>query len=109
MKNRTTAIVLCLFLGGIGGHRFYLDKPVSGIFYLLFCWTFIPAIFALCELFGFLFQSEERFNAEYNSGKTSSSKSASDELTALANLFEKNLLTKDEYESKKTELLKRIG
>jgi hypothetical protein len=38
------AIILALLLGGIGVHKFYLDKPGAGIFYLLLCWTFIPVI-----------------------------------------------------------------
>lgn len=36
MKNKTTAALLALFLGGIGIHRFYLGKWISSIFYLLF-------------------------------------------------------------------------
>lgn len=40
-KNRITAALLALVFGGIGVHRFYLGKIVSGIFYLLLCWTFI--------------------------------------------------------------------
>lgn len=48
-KNRITAALLALVFGGIGVHRFYLGKIVSGIFYLLLCWTFIPAIIALIE------------------------------------------------------------
>ena len=40
--SRTTAGLLALLLGGVGMHRFYLGKPFSGVFYLLFCWTFIP-------------------------------------------------------------------
>ena len=48
MKNKTVAGLLAFFLGGFGVHKFYLGNP-NGIFYLLFCWTFIPAIIALIE------------------------------------------------------------
>lgn len=48
-KDRLTAALLAIFLGGIGAHRFYLGKTISGIFYLLFFWTFIPAIIAFIE------------------------------------------------------------
>lgn len=50
-KNPTTAVVLALFLGGIGAHRFYLGETGAGIIYLLFCWTFIPELIALFEAF----------------------------------------------------------
>ena len=48
-KNPTIAILLALFLGGIGIHKFYLGQPLAGILYLLFCWTGIPAIIAFFE------------------------------------------------------------
>lgn len=51
-KNPTTAVLLALFLGGIGIHKFYLNKVGLGIVYLLFCWTYIPAIIAFIEAFG---------------------------------------------------------
>ena len=33
-KDWTTCLLLCLFLGAFGGHRFYVGKTVSGILYL---------------------------------------------------------------------------
>jgi TM2 domain-containing membrane protein YozV len=48
-KNPTVAILLALFLGGIGIHKFYMGQPVAGILYLIFCWTGIPAIIAFFE------------------------------------------------------------
>lgn len=50
-KNPTTAVVFALFLGGIGIHKFYLNKVGAGIAYLLFCWTYIPALIAFIEAF----------------------------------------------------------
>jgi len=50
-KSTVAGVFLCLFLGGVGGHQFYLGNTGTGVVYLLFCWTFIPAIIALCELF----------------------------------------------------------
>lgn len=35
MKNRTTALLLCFFLGAFGAHRFYVGKTGTGILYLL--------------------------------------------------------------------------
>jgi TM2 domain-containing membrane protein YozV len=64
-KNKYTAGVLALFLGGFGVHHFYLEKPIIGIFYLLFCWTFIPALFSLIEALNFFTMGQETFNKRY--------------------------------------------
>lgn len=110
MKSKSTAIVLCLFLGGIGMHKFYLNRTFFGVLYLVFCWTFIPALCSLFDLIGLIFQSDEDFNKTYNKVVMhAQTKSPTEELTALAALFEKNLLSKEEYDLKKTELLKKIG
>jgi len=50
-KNRTTALLITLFFGGLGGHRYYMGQVGMGILYTVFCWTFIPAIIAFIELF----------------------------------------------------------
>jgi TM2 domain-containing membrane protein YozV len=62
--NRTTAALLALLLGGFGIHRFYMRKPISGIFYLLFCWTFIPSVFALIEFIAYLCYSDASFEKQ---------------------------------------------
>ncbi|HIT90783.1 MAG TPA: TM2 domain-containing protein [Candidatus Merdenecus merdavium] len=33
-KSRLVALLLCLFLGGLGGHRFYAGKIGWGVLYL---------------------------------------------------------------------------
>jgi len=50
-KNKTTALLLTLLLGGVGAHRYYMGQIGLGIVYTLFSWTFIPGIIALVELF----------------------------------------------------------
>jgi len=50
-KSATTGQLMALLLGGIGGHHFYMGNTVMGIFYLIFCWTGLPAFAALIELF----------------------------------------------------------
>lgn len=67
MKNKTVAALLAFFIGGLGIHKFYLGKPIWGIVYILFCWTYIPTIVAFIEFILLLLQSEEDFNAKYNS------------------------------------------
>ena len=50
-KSALVALVLTIFLGGLGIHKFYLGNTVLGILYLVFCWTFIPSIIAIVESF----------------------------------------------------------
>jgi len=35
IKNRWLALILCIFLGPLGIHRFYVGKVGTGVFYLL--------------------------------------------------------------------------
>lgn len=48
-KSVTTGVLLALFLGGLGVHKFWIGSPGVGILYLLFCWTLIPAIIAIID------------------------------------------------------------
>jgi len=66
MKSKFTTVVLAFFLGGLGIHRFYLGQNKLGLFYLLFCWTLVPALIALFDFFVFIFMSEDNFNYKYN-------------------------------------------
>lgn len=69
-KSRMTAALLAIFLGGLGAHKFYLGKPFWGIIYLVFCFTFIPAIFGFIEGLNFLLMTETTFNDRYPSEAT---------------------------------------
>ncbi|RRB43410.1 TM2 domain-containing protein, partial [Escherichia coli] len=53
------------FLGGFGVHKFYLGKIGQGFLYLIFCWTFIPAIIAFIEFIIYLCDSDEKFARKY--------------------------------------------
>lgn len=64
-KDQNTAGILAILLGGIGVHKFYLGETWKGVLYLLFCWTFIPAIVALVEGILYLTKSEEEFQRKY--------------------------------------------
>lgn len=64
-KSRIAAALLAFFLGGLGVHKFYLGKVGQGILYLLFCWTFIPAIISFIEFIIYLCESDEAFAKKY--------------------------------------------
>jgi TM2 domain-containing membrane protein YozV len=108
MKNKTTAAILAFFLGGIGVHRFYLGQGGLGLLYLIFCWTFIPAITAFVDFIIFLTMDENKFNAKYNLGAVLNSTRSFDtaeELGKLHGLMEKGIITAEEFQIKKAKLL----
>jgi TM2 domain-containing membrane protein YozV len=64
-KDKMAAGLLGIFLGGFGIHKFYLGKSVQGVIYLLFFWTFIPAIVGFIEGIIYLTKSDEEFQRKY--------------------------------------------
>jgi TM2 domain-containing membrane protein YozV len=64
-KSKIAAALLAFFLGGLGVHKFYLGQIGLGFIYLLFFWTFIPAIIAFVEFIIYLTMSDEAFNNKY--------------------------------------------
>ena len=130
MKSKTTAAVLCFFLGGFGIHRFYLGQTGLGVLYLVFCWTLIPGLIALIDFIGFLLMSEETFNQKYNltsiimksqqtppnnnmntvainmeTSPKDSDSSVSEEIKKLYELKEKGIITQEEFDLKKKTIL----
>lgn len=69
MKNKYVAAALAFVLGGFGAHHFYLGNTGRGVAYLLFFWTFVPAILAFIETVIFLTMDDATFNAKYNGKK----------------------------------------
>lgn len=66
MKDKTTAGVLGLLLGGVGGHKFYLGQTGAGIVYLLFCWTLIPGLIGFIEGISLLTMNQATFDIRHN-------------------------------------------
>ena len=64
-KSKLAAALFALFLGGIGIHKFYLGRVGWGVVYLLFCWTFIPALVGFIEGILLLVMSDSDFNTKY--------------------------------------------
>lgn len=65
-KDRITAAVLAFFFGGFGIHHYYLGNAFWGTFYLLTCWSMLPAIFGFIQSIKLLCMSDEAFNKKYN-------------------------------------------
>lgn len=59
--NRIVFSVLAIFLGGLGVHRFYTKSYASGVFFLILCWTFIPAIIGVIEGIISICNTDEQF------------------------------------------------
>lgn len=129
MKSKTTAAIICFFLGGLGIHRFYLGQTGLGILYILFCWTFIPSLVAFIDFICLLLMSEDRFNQKYNltalimkgqvapnnnansnvvainMGAQQAPVSSTDEIKKLYELKEKGIISQEEFEMKKKTVL----
>jgi TM2 domain-containing membrane protein YozV len=124
MKNKTTAALLSLFLGGIGGQNFYLGHTMMGLLSVFFCWTFIPAFLGLFDFIRFLSMTDQAFNAKYNAAfaafqaqpqqivvnvqNTASAANAGDTMSRVKDLHEMKLsgiLTEAEFQTEKGKLL----
>ena len=65
VPNKLVAALLAILLGGLGIHKFYLHKPVQGIFYILICWTGLPMLIGFIEGIVYLCMSEVNFIWHY--------------------------------------------
>lgn len=65
VKSRKMAILLALFFGWIGAHRFYLGQPLRGMIFVLFFWTLIPCLYGWIDMMEYIF-SPIAFQAKYN-------------------------------------------
>jgi len=63
--SKSALLMITFFIGGLGGHRFYLGNYIIGIFYLLFFWTWIPSLLAFIEFIWFAFMSSEKIENDY--------------------------------------------
>lgn len=64
-KSKLIAILLALFLGRYGIHKFYLRRPGLGLVYLIFSRFEITMFFSIIDAFIYLFMSEERWRKEF--------------------------------------------
>jgi TM2 domain-containing membrane protein YozV len=119
MKDKTVAALLALFVGWVGVHKFYLGEAGAGIWYIIFCWTGIPALIGFFECIGLLVMSENDFNARYNRGlvgtnppaiaySRESTRDKAGALSELKKLYEAEIITAEEYEEKRRKILDSI-
>ncbi len=64
-KSKLAAGLFGILLGSFGVHKFYLGEIGWGVVYVLFCWTFIPAIAGMIEGILYLTMSDAEFVARY--------------------------------------------
>lgn len=64
-RSRIAAAVFALLLGGLGIHKFYLGQTTQGVLYLIFFWTFIPAVIGFVEGIVLLSMSDAAFQEKY--------------------------------------------
>ena len=64
-KNKVTAALLAIFLGGIGAHKFYLGQIKVGVVYLLLSWTGIPLLVGIIEGLMLLGMNDSDFATKY--------------------------------------------
>lgn len=120
-KSTGLAYVLWFFLGGFGGHRFYLGRTGSAVAMLLmsiFGWMtvwfglglllLLPlGIWLLVDLFlipGMIEQHNSALMARLNAGSRSMTASA-DDLAKFAGLRDSGAISDDEYEAQKRRIL----
>jgi TM2 domain-containing membrane protein YozV len=119
MKNRTVAVLLAMFAGWCGMHRFYLGDNLAGVFYFLFAWTGIPAVIAFFETIGLALMGDPAFEAKYNGrlighgtypqpylAETTRDKAIA--IAELKNLYDMGAITAEEFEAKRRKLLDSI-
>ena len=66
-RSRAAAAALAVFAGGFGAHRFFLGQW-WGVFYLLFCWTYIPFLIAIIEGIVFMATNQQSWDDKVNGG-----------------------------------------
>lgn len=114
VKDKTVAVLLVFFLGGFGGHKFYLGENLAGVLYFVFSWTLIPSLIAFFDFLGLLMMSEPAFQAQYNGGMLQggnilrSAKDVTGAIGDLKRLYDMGAITAEEYEEKRQKLLREL-
>lgn len=116
MKDKTTALILSALLGGLGVDRFYLGYTGIGVLKLL-----TGGLFGVLWIIDIINIATGKLGPADGSGYSTDSdifctstpaaaprRSTVDELKALKELYDMGVLTEDEFNLKKTELLNKM-
>jgi TM2 domain-containing membrane protein YozV len=123
MKSKSVAYLLLVFLGWVGGHRFYLGKIGSGVLYALTLgllgFGLLYDLFTLgsqVDLYNLKLAALSGANTNSNANTNTvivnvptqapaAEQSLAEKLNALSNLKDKGALTQEEFEEQKRKLL----
>jgi TM2 domain-containing membrane protein YozV len=119
MKSKTTATILAIF----GLHYFYLNRIGLALLFWIFVWAPIVWVWWIIDIVRFACMSDAEFNAKYNtyymptptnntnnntqnmSVNVGGGKDEAAQLKTYSELKEKGVITEEEFELKKKELL----
>lgn len=65
-KGFEFTLVLAIFLGWLGVHKFYLGQWFQGLIYLSLSWTFIPFVLVAIDVFRYVFMGKVKFAQKYS-------------------------------------------
>ncbi len=108
MKNKTTALILSILLGGLGIDRFYLGYTGMGILKLLTggCFGILYIIDIVMIAMGKLTPADGSPYEDDCVQKPTTS--AYDDLEKLAKLHEQGVLNEDEFNKLRSEIMERF-
>ena len=111
MKSKTTALILSILVGGLGVDRFYLGYTGMGVLKLLTagCFGILWLIDIINIATGKLTPADgSPYDDDTRAAPVQSSSSTYDDLEKLAKLKEQGVLTEEEYNKLRSELVAKL-
>lgn len=112
MKNKTTALILAIFVGGLGVDRFYLGYTGMGLLKLFTggCFGVLWILDIVNIATGKLKPADgSDYEDDLNGSQASNNRTNQfDDLEKLAKLHEQGILSDEEYNRMKAEIIEKI-